>query len=846
AARLVFLPQPAAAEPMRRFIEVQPGDAELARGGDQLVRAQLNGFASDSVLLVLRATSDSASAGSWDRIPMVPDSGGAFSLRLFDVAAPTEYYVESDGIRSPTYRLKVTDLPFVDRIDLAYTYPAYTGLAPDSTLDGGDVAAPLGTAVRVRTTTTLPVPAGQLVIEERDTVPLAPQPDGTLAGTLTVRRPGFYRVELQGADGRMVTGSLDYTIDVIEDRPPTVRIAKPGRDSRPTTLEEVFTEARADDDYGVAKLELVYSVNGGPEQTVPLHQGRPLREVTAGHTFFLEEFGLAPGDLVSYYARATDGNRASGPQTATTDIYFMQIRPFGRDYSAAEQAGGGGGAQQSTPGSLSRQQRDVVAATFNVLRDRATLDDRTLRQNTSTVNLAQGRVREQAEELATQLVQRGVVASDTTFRTVADALRLAVGAMRQAEEALATRRPDDALPAEQRALQQLQRAEAAFRETSVARGGGGGGGGGGGQQSAEELADLFELETDKLQNQYETVQRGQQAQAQQAADSVAERLRELAERQQRENERMQQLAQRLRSQSAGGGGGGGSQRQLAQETEEAARQLERLAREQRSPELQETARSLREAADAMRRSAGNNAQNGAGAGAAALEQLRQAQRRLEEQRGQSLEERVRDAARQAGEIADRQRQLAGEAQRTATSSAAERAARGQRLGEDKEALAGQVQDLENQLAAAAREARAGQPEAARKLQDAAVGIRQNQLADKLRFSANVARGGSPEYSRNIEEQLGEELGALRDQVSAAAGAIRADEGRREDRVLERARELARALESMRARGERRGRDGQDGQDGRNGQRGLQGEQGQRGQQGQAGQQGRQGQAGREG
>ena len=43
----------------------------------------------------------------------------------------------------------------------------------------------------------------------------------------------------------------------------------------------------------------------------------------------------------------------------------------------------------------------------------------------------------------------------------------------------------------------------------VRQGGGGGGGGGGGQLS-EDLADLFELELDKLANQYEMQKRAEQ------------------------------------------------------------------------------------------------------------------------------------------------------------------------------------------------------------------------------------------------------------------------------------------------------------------------------------------------
>ena len=97
---------------------------------------------------------------------------------------------------------------------------------------------------------------------------------------------------------------------MLADQSPTVAFSKPGRDLRATSLDEIFVEASAADDFGVRQLDMVYAVNGGPERQVRLTAPAPARcaEVTAGHTFFLEELGLQPGDVVSYYARATDND----------------------------------------------------------------------------------------------------------------------------------------------------------------------------------------------------------------------------------------------------------------------------------------------------------------------------------------------------------------------------------------------------------------------------------------------------------------------------------------------------------------------------------------------------------
>src|SRR5262249_9637382 len=166
--------------------------------------------------------------------------------------------------------------------------------------------------------------------------------DGTLEGSFDVGHEGFYRIELPRPDGSVQAASPDYTIEVIADQPPSITLLKPGRDAKVTAIEEVFTEGRAEDDFGVARTELVYSVNGGPEKTLVLHQGRARKALTAAHTFFLEELTLEPGDFLSYFARATD--QGAPAQSAVTDIYFMEVRPFEREYRQADQKGGGAGA----------------------------------------------------------------------------------------------------------------------------------------------------------------------------------------------------------------------------------------------------------------------------------------------------------------------------------------------------------------------------------------------------------------------------------------------------------------------------------------------------------------------
>jgi hypothetical protein len=772
-------------------IEVDPGNVTVPRGGSQTVTARLQGFDAEAVEVAVR----SGQARDWKRWPMTADAAArGFRFVLFGLESGSDYFVEASGVRSPVFRIEVADLPYVKRIDVEYQFPSYTGLSPQTHEDAGDVVALRGTEVRVRVTPTMRVAAGRLRIEGAEPQAMTVAADGTLSAAFKVLAEGFYRIELPRRDGSMQASSPDYTIDVLADQPPSVTLLKPGRDAKVTAIEEVFTELEAEDDYGVARAELVYSVNGSPEKTLVLHQGRARKMLSGAHTFFLEELALEPGDFISYFARASD--HSLSPQTSTTDIYFMEVRPFGREYRQAEQGGGGsrgGGADDA----LSSQQRQIIAATFKLVRDRSRTSDKQHGEDMAMLALAQGRLQGQVQSLVQRMANRGLLGMSPEFEKTAQSLRSAAGEMASARQRLEGKNAKEALPPEQAALKHLQRAEAAFRDVQVSFEQGGAGSGGG-SMNAEDLADLFELELDKLKNQYETVQRGSQEQADAQVDEAMERLRELARRQEQEIERRRQLAGRLPNQA--GGGGSASQRDLAEDTEELARRLERLARETSSPAMQETARRLQNAANAMKRSGGGGQGGSLGESAAALERLRDARRSLETSQSGRVERGVQEARRQAEAIAQAQQKIAAEAEaELAREGTGRESDRIERLLERKDALASQVSDLEGQLDRMARDARSGKKHAARKLQEAADGIRDRKLKDKIRYSKGVVKAGAAEQSRQLEAEIGSDIEALGRKLEEAAGAAGQSDGEKRTAALERMRDLAGHLESLQER-----------------------------------------------
>src|SRR5688500_19341889 len=98
----------------------------------------------------------------------------------------------------------------------------------------------------------------------------------------------------------------------------------------------------------------------------------------------MEELGVKAGDSLSYYAKATDNDGVGGAKQSTSDIYFLRIRPFDKNFKPATSmsgGGGGGGGGGQEVGALSQQQRQIISGTFNLQRDRKKLTAAKFREN---------------------------------------------------------------------------------------------------------------------------------------------------------------------------------------------------------------------------------------------------------------------------------------------------------------------------------------------------------------------------------------------------------------------------------------------------------------------------------
>ena len=761
----------------RPRIVVEPGDTVVSRGADVLLRAEARGFAADA----LRLHATFAGAPDWelaDMLPMPRPTMRASSRHEFVMVAvtePVDYFVSAGSVRSDRFRIEVADLPVVDAVDIVLEFPDWTRLEPEHQ-DHGDVAGVPGTQVAVTVGATAPMVDAKLVMDDR-TVAL----DATNTATFPIEDDGTWHVAASHR-GELVRISESFLIEALEDLPPEVEFAFPGRDRSASAIEEVALRFRARDDFGVEALDLHYAINGGAWTVAAAAFEPGERDSTSSHLLYFEDLeagdgrAIRPGDVVSLFAEARDHGHST-----RSALYFVDVRPFDKRYRQRADSGGGGGGGGGASGlELSSRQRDITAATWNLIRERdaGTRAGTDLDDQVDVVGILQATLKDQVDTLIARSEGRRL-SFDDEVSVFVEELKAASVAMETAAVTLAARDLDAAVAPEQRALQHLLTAEASLRDIDVTLTRSDSGG----DAVSRSLSELADLELDPTRNRYETPDTpsfGAAGEPEgdddwQRLTELARRHEELARRRERgetqeeplsrwQLERLKRELETLRERLSDAESGTSESRRTAEgasggQIDDAIARLERAMGDSNPDQREAEAEAFRQGAAALRDSAERFRQQG-------VDDLARRLRQAEQETGNLLGDHRRIGER----LEELQQELlratrAGERRRYRDYGFENEAQTKRRMQDDLTRIAADLAEIGQQLERVPESGAA----VARQIDRALDDLARSRINERLGLGAEYFEMGNPLFVIAQESRVGSALEDLRERLDLAAG-----------------------------------------------------------------------------
>lgn len=808
-------------------ITVEPGNAEVERGTSLLILARVQGPMPGEAELVIKND-----GGEEITLPMSPSlNDPVFGGRIPVVDQPLTYHVSTFGQATESYRVTVFEYPRLERADAVLVYPEYTGLEKRVVQDIRTVSVVEGTQLTLQCFLNKQVDTARL-IDTRDAnavpVVLNSSQDDPLRyeAHWTCTESRRFKLELVDDAGREMQKLVQFSVNVLPNQPPDLKVVFPAKDLEVSPLEELDLAANVWDDFGVHKLGLTFSLAGaGPVDIILLENAAAKERHAAAHVLLLEDHAAEPDQLLTYYWWAEDIGPDGKLRRVFGDMYFAEVRPFEEIFRQGEQLtaeqqrqqqqnqqqGQGQNAQDAQQ--LAQLQKDIINAIWKLVR-RETTGDPTpaLSADAEQVQLSQESALEQATSLAERVTDEQsaehvqdvlkymqTAAEELKLAAVtpdSDTLRPALTAAQQAYQSLLK------LPAREHEVvrqQQQQQGQSSSQQQSSAR-------------SQQQRQQMQQLDLQNEENRYETERTAQEQQQESAEEredrQVQNRLRELARRQSDVNDRLKELQTAL------------EEAQTEEEQEEIRRQLKRLQDEQQqilqdTDELQsrldqpenaermaEQQRQLDETRDQVRRASEALEQQrvtqAAAAGTRAEQQFEELREEFRRRSANRFNEEMQEMRQEARQLQEQEEKLAEQLQDPQPEADGppkleEEVPQVDKIADAVRQQRQRLDDLQERMRNTIGEAEESEPLLSQRLYDAIRNVQDNRVEQALQQTENAVRRGLSQQAQELENVAGEGVRELRQAVDRAAEAVLGDETEALRRARQALQDLSREL-----------------------------------------------------
>ncbi len=248
---------------------------------------------------------------------------------IFSAVRDSFYYqINAGKIKSRWYRVGVRELATIRTLQVKIYPPGYSRQEPFLLPENvGDVSGLKGSRVEWRAELSKKVDSADLVFASGQTRSV-PVTDTRLNAEFVINKDDRYAFSLKDQDAQEPLRQIEYHIRVLADQYPFVRIVSPGRDVELGEDMQLPMLIEAQDDYGLSKMHLVYTVLAAGEEEIDSSRFayQAIAAPTGDHVrvafhWDLSASPLLPNETVVYGIVVHDNDTVSGPKIGRSSLY---------------------------------------------------------------------------------------------------------------------------------------------------------------------------------------------------------------------------------------------------------------------------------------------------------------------------------------------------------------------------------------------------------------------------------------------------------------------------------------------------------------------------------------------
>jgi len=767
-------------------LAVTPSATEFEQDQTVTIEARVSSRMVATAELQIRPVSQPE--GEWQPMPMTATADGVFAA---EIAGWTESFacrVAAGRARTEPLTVRFIDPPRVVECTVTLTSPDYTQLAPQ-TVPLQRVVGVVGSTAQFHFRLNHALVRGSINGPDGELQPVPLQEEFDFAVELA---EGITHFTMTGQDAEgLALKPTAWQVRGVPDQPPTAKIEAPAEDLRVTPITEVPLDVRFADDFGLAEIGIVLTIDG--KETRLAHReftDTNPRRSRLEYLLRLEDFGVEVNANVRLHAYAADRLPTREGRTVS-DLRMIDIRPFKILYRLPDpdQPPLTSEEQVQLEEQLAKlddaikAQQQVLAETLREREQRAKATDPreelATKQEKAAEQLQALREQAQQEEATPPENDRHLAAALEHMQEAAKDLRdpAVKEALQQEDEALAEmlrarNQLEQELKGQQQQKQQQQQQEKQQQPEppppldDLAK-------------RAEELAKKEQALAEQAQQQQAEQQAQQQAQAEQQAQNQ-EQKQQQAEQQAKNEQQQQDLAQQQKQAVA-------EANQLLQDVQrhpettalaeqrmaEARDKMQEAAKDLEQKQAPEADQALREAQQDLQRLAehlrGLDQQNALGTMEKARDKAEQAAKQMEQmaQQDQPQDQQQQQQQQQAEQQAQNQQQqkqaeqqAQDQQQQQADKPAQNQPNQAQPPAEQREEVAREAETVADWLQRMGETKTDEREKIAKRLNEARKELATEQLPEDIRQAGEDREQGREEQAAKQDQQAAERLEQL--------------------------------------------------------------------------------------